>query len=182
MTSPSEEKGREAMMNMKSTCRWIAPALVLTMGVACASDGGSEDAGHEEEDPAAEACEHMVDGPNENHTATLAAPFPTVNTEHTRHDVTLVDDAGEYRGTVQYEVSAEADYLVFLDRDVPLAFFDSSGNALAVEQSEPVDECEDVVIVKHVPLAVGTVELRFGPTTESTVRLVIEAGGEGHDH
>jgi hypothetical protein len=170
------------MIVMKMIRRFAVPALVLATSVACASDGGPEDAGHEEENPAEEACEHMADGPSASHTAALAAPFPSVSAEHTRHDVTLVDDAGQYRGTVVYEVGEEADYLVFLDRDIPVAFYDASGNAITVEHSEPVEECDDVVVVKHLELAVGTIELRFGPTTETTVRLVIEEGGEDHDH
>ena len=170
------------MMKMKSIFRVAAPIVVLVNGVACASDGGSEDAGHEEEDPAEEACEHMADGPAASHTATLAAPYPNVNAEHTRHDVTLVDDAGQLRGTVVYEVGEATDYLVFFDKDIPVAFFDSLGVEIAAEGSEAVTLCDEVAVQKTVELGVGSVELRFGPTSETTVSVVIEEAGGHEDH
>lgn len=159
---------------------WLSLVAALA---ACASDGVDEDAGTgEEEDPIEEACEHMEEGPSAAHTATLAAPYPDVSAEHTRHDVTLVDDGGQNGGAVTFEVDEDGEHLVFLDKDIPVAFRDVGGEAFDVLLSEPVDACDSVAIQKHVTFEVGTVELRFGPTTESTVRIVIEEVGEEHAH
>jgi len=164
---------------MIKTTWTVGFALALS---ACATDGVDEDAGHEEEhDPAEEACEHMEEGPSAAHTATLVAPYPDVSAEHTRHDVTLVDDGGQNGGAVVVEIEEAGDYIVFLDKDMPVAFLDASGNALTIEHDEPVDLCDAVARQKHVEFAVGSVEIRFGPTTETNVRLVVEEGGEG-DH
>lgn len=158
----------------------IACAWALS---SCATDGVDEDAGHEEEhDPAEEACEHMEEGPTATHTATLNAPFPDVSAEHTRHDVTLIDDGGQNGGSVALEIPEAGEHLVFLDRDVPVTFLDVGGTPIDVELDEPVDLCDVVARQKHVEFAVGTVEIRFGPTTETFVRLVVEESDEEHDH
>lgn len=157
-----------------------APASALALCVACASDGSTDDAG-EEEDPIVEACEHMEDGPNATHLAAQMAPYADVTAEHTRHDVTLIDDGGQNGGSVIFESGEAVDYLVFLDRDTPLAFFDASLASLPIEDSVNVTSCDAVAVQKTVEFPVGTVELRFGPTSETTVRLVIEEAHGMHD-
>lgn len=165
---------------------WMRAFVVVAAGAAstsvgCADGGDGDDDAGEEEDITEVACEHMIEGPASAHDATTSAPFPDVTAEHTRHDVALVDVAGGKGGSVAYEAASETDYAVFLSVDIPIAFYDSSGAELAVEESAAVDACDEVAVQKTVELPVGTVELRLGPTTETSVSLVIEAAG-GHDH
>ena len=64
---------------------------------------------------------------------------------------------------------------------MPLAVFSANGEPIAIESTVAVDACAAVVVGHTVELAIGTAELRFGPTTTTTVRAVIEHAGP-HEH
>lgn len=146
---------------------------------ACTPGGGDPDHG-----PEAEACEHLEEGPAESVTA--GADFssaPDIREEHTRFDVTLIDQGGQNGGSVTYAAAKAGDYLFFLSENVPVAFYDSDGNEVAIEATEEGSEVCDLIAKSHlVKLAVGTFEVRFGPTDVSEVRLVVEMAGEHGEH
>lgn len=160
----------------------LTVALVACPGEMSADAG--TDAGHEEHDVEVELCEHMAEGPVEAVTAGAdLAGAPDVSEEHTRFDVALIDDGNNmFEGSASFAADEDGEFFVALDADVPLAFFDGSGNAITIEATEDgSDVCDDVGVIHTIDLAVGTVELRFGPTGAAEVRVVIEHGGEHED-
>ena len=164
----------------------LGAGTVLGGAAGCPATGEGEGEG-ETEDPAAEACEHMAEGPANAVTAGAdLASSPDVSAAHTRHDIALVDldgaGAGTYLGgSAAYAVVEAGDHTIFLDVDVPLTLVSSSGDAIAIEATAAVDTCADVAVAHTVELPIGTVELRFGPTTTTTVRAVIESTGSHDD-
>lgn len=164
-------------MTMQLSLR-IVPALAIwpTLALGCPTAAEGEGEG---EDPAAEACEHMADGPDIDVTAGGDfATAPDVSEPHTRHDVTLIDVVGGKGGSVTYAASETTDHLLFLDASVPVAFFDGTSTPIVIEDTSE-DICAGIPVSHTVELPIGTVEIRFGPTTEESVSIVIEAGA--HD-
>lgn len=151
--------------------RFFLSAALVVLASACGGPAPIKDA---------EACEHLNEGPNEAVTATATASgAPSINTEHTRFDVTFVDVTGGKGGSVSYAAAHEAHHVIFLNEDVPVKVTSSAGADVAITSSEPSD-CSAVKARHEVPLAVGTYTLTFGPTDKASVRLVIEAEKHGH--
>ena len=157
---------------------WIVTGLVLsTLTLGCSET---------HENPDGEACEHLKGGP-----AAAPAPAPTaaatadaapaVAADHQRYDVTLIDVAGGKGGFVKYAASEATDYIFFLGADVPVEFLDAANAPVAPEASASNSTgCAEIKGRHLVPFEVGTYALRFGPTTQTTVSIVVE--GAGHDH
>lgn len=169
---------------MKLVQNALSPLTPVVFGLCfLGCPGAGEGEGEGEEDPVFEACEHMVDGPDVDVTATLVlAGSPDVSDPHTRYDVVLVDDQGGAKvGSVAFGAAEATDHTVFLNADIPIAFFDGAGAPFEIEESiTDVAQCTEVKAGHTVEFPVGTVEIRLGPTAESSVSLVIEAGA--HDH
>ena len=165
-------------------------SLVIVLSVAltagCDSDSDDHASGDDShvETVGEEACEHMVDGPSVTVTADADATGtpPDATTPHTRIDVELVEVDGGFGGVVTFASSEAAEWSFFLDADVPFAVSTAAGDAVDIEHSDPVDACDEVVIVHSADLAIGAHHLTFGPVAEATiVGLVFEEAGD-HDH
>lgn len=142
--------------------------------------------GDEEESADVEGCEHLQNGPATAITATPgAAGAPEVSNDHKRYDVTLVDVSGQKGGSIAFAASEAADYVFFLNTDVPFAVASAGGQAVAIEESaKSSTECTDIKGRYIVPLEVGTYTLSFGPTSATSVSVVVEeaAHEDGHEH
>jgi hypothetical protein len=152
--------------------------VVATLPSACGGGGA------EGEDLLAEACEHMQDGPFEDVTAAAdrAAALPDVTYEHTSVRVALVDVAGGRGGFVAFRAAAAAGYVFFLSANVAFGVSDAAGAPVTLEQSRgDLGACAEVSVEHTVALEVGTWTLSLGPTSETTVSLVIEEEGGAHE-
>jgi hypothetical protein len=132
-----------------------------------------------------EACEHLQEGPSAAVTATSATSgAPAVSNDHKRYDITLpASTGGNYVGSVSFAVGEASDYVLFTGATVPVKVTSSAGAEVAFEESATTStECTEVKGRYVVPLQVGTYTLTFGPTTQSTVSLVIEETSHEEEH
>lgn len=176
-------------------------ALALILGLGFATGCGLEElesavltaaenaANQETELPDAEACEHLADGPSVAVQAVRSVTDPTlpdVGMAHTRYDVALTAVTDGQGGWVRLPVAAAGDYVAFLNDGVPLAAFAADGTSvIAAEDVADHSAACDTVAGRYVfDLPVGETMLWFGPSTTSTVAIVIEAASarDGHDH
>ncbi|XXF75607.1 hypothetical protein P2318_21410 [Myxococcaceae bacterium GXIMD 01537] len=156
----------------------LSACLLSTALLAgCASD---------EENIDDEGCEHLKNGPGQSVTATATATgAPAVSNDHKRYDIQLVDVGGQKGGTVTFAAAEATDFAFFLGSDVPFKVANSSGQAVQPEESVTSSEvCTDIKGRHIVPLSVGTYTLTFGPTSATSVSVVVEeaAHEEGHEH
>lgn len=138
-----------------------------------------------------EACEHLKEGPAvavQAVSPSATASIPNISEPHKRYDITLVASGSEFVGKVQYNSAAASEYIVFLNQDVPLTLFDTNNARVSIENSATGSaECAEVKGRHLVDLGVGTYTLSFGPTTVSSLSVVIEklvaetAVGTDHD-
>ncbi|GMV42284.1 MAG: hypothetical protein AMXMBFR64_40000 [Myxococcales bacterium] len=161
---------------MSNLPRTLALLAILGLGDGCEAGGGSSVAPGESIDD--EACEHLADGPFADVAASVDAP-PDVSKGHTAHRVALADVAGGKGGAVAYANATAGDVTIFLSRDVPVAVTGPGGSPIVAEDSHKGSACSAIAVSHVFPLPVGTSTLTFGPTTETSVTVVIEAG---HDH
>ncbi|MFY0568840.1 hypothetical protein ACN28E_34150 [Archangium lansingense] len=131
-----------------------------------------------------EGCEHLQEGPNSAVTATASASgAPAVSNDHKRYDITLPAGSGGNVGSVSFAVAEASDYVFFLGSNVPLKVTNASGQEVEFEESATKsDQCTEVKGRYVAPLQVGTHTLTFGPTSESSVSLVIEETAHDHEH
>jgi hypothetical protein len=150
---------------------WIA--LCFAGAAACGGDEESVDA---------EGCEHLEGGPYMNVTASAArdAAAPAVAADHKAYTTTLPAGAVGY---VSFAAAEATDYVVFLDKPVPLAVFDASGAMIAIERSETSSpECTTIRGKHTLPLGVGTVYFGLGPNMGMPFNIVVEEAGGDHGH
>jgi hypothetical protein len=140
--------------------------------------------GGDKENADSEACEHLQEGPATSITATAAATgAPAVSNDHRRYDITLTDVTGGKGGTVSFAAAEAVDYILFTSADVPVIVKDTGGTTVAPEASvKSSSACTEIKGRHTVPLSVGTHTLTFGPTTATSVSLVIEEAGGDHEH
>ena len=164
---------------------FVAPTFWL---LGCDSSTESSSAEVEERLSAieAEACSHMLDGPNTALTLSGAADAST-ETEamdwiHMRFDLTLVAADESFVGYVQYAASEDGDYLIFLDGEASVTI-----DGVQPVESASVPRC-DAIASRHVfDLSAGSHVIEVRAETE-TIRLVLEPdrhgehGGHDHDH
>jgi FAD/FMN-containing dehydrogenase len=152
-----------------------AVLLSTALLVACGGD---------EESPDVEGCEHLKEGPNATVTATATGTgAPAVSNDHKRYDITLVDVTGGKGGSVSFAASEGTDYILFTSADVPVEVKSSSGQTVAPEASVKTSaECTEIKGRHTFGLGVGTYTISFGPTTATSVSLVIEEGESDHQH
>jgi hypothetical protein len=149
----------------------MSTALIAT---ACGDD--------EEENVDVEGCEHLQEGPATPVTATLTGTPPSVSDDHRRYDITLVDGSGGRTGSVSFAASEATDYVIFTSADVPVTVTNSSGTAVAIEEStKSSSQCTEIKGRHVVPMSVGTHTLTFGPTTATSISIVIEKAAHDHD-
>lgn len=131
------------------------------------------------EDPDVEGCEHLGEGGLVK-AVTAASPgatesIPTVNTPHTRYDITLVASGSQKVGKVLFNSGEANDYLFFLNQDVAFQVRNSEGQVVALEASATGSVKCGIVKGRHlVELGVGGYTLHFGPTSLSSVGMVVE--------
>lgn len=138
----------------------------------------------DEENADSEACEHLQEGPASPVTASASGTgAPAVSNDHKRYDITLTDVTGGKGGSVSFAAAEAIDYVLFTGADVPVAVKDSGGMTVAAKASvKSSAECTDVKGRHTFALSVGTYTVTFGPTTQTSVSLVIEeAEGEQED-
>lgn len=164
--------------------KWFIAILSISMIVLAACGDDAESEPEVEETPQGEACEHMVEGPAievEAADGVEAAPDATV--EHTRVDLTLVDDGmGANAGYVTYAADETGEFYVFTSSDVAFSILDANENEVTIEATEAVGECDEVVQRHVVDLEVGTYTFFFGPTSDTAVSFVVEHAGEHEEH
>jgi hypothetical protein len=155
-----------------------AGSVVLAISAAAAC-GGEEP--HEPESAAADACEHMRQGP---YTAAAAVPVatadgPDLDTSHVRYDIAL----GAAGGYVDLVVAGAGEYTLFLGVDRPLELTTADGKPIAPERSQAgFAECSEIALGVTYDLQVGTHRLRFAPGAAGEVRLVwVQEGAHEHD-
>jgi hypothetical protein len=131
-----------------------------------------------------EGCEHLQEGPNVAVTATSATSgAPAVSNDHKRYDITLPPGTGGNVGSVSFAAGEATDYVLFLGANVPVKVTDSSGQDVEFEMTATSSaECSEIKGRNLVELGVGTYTLTFGPTTQSTVSLVIEEAAHDGEH
>ena len=132
-----------------------------------------------------EGCEHLKEGPASAVTATASTSgAPAVSNDHKRYDITLPAGTGGNVGSVSFASAKASDYVLFLGADVPVKVTGSSGDVAFEESAKASEQCTEVKGRYVVPLGVGTYTLTFGPTTQTSVSLVIEetSHDEEHDH
>lgn len=158
----------------------LLAALLMSTALLAAGCGGDE----EEENPDVEGCEHLKEGPSTAVAATLTGTPPAVDDDHRRYDITLVDGTGGKTGSVSFAADEAIDYIVYTSADVTLTVKNASGATVEIEESaKSSSECTEIKGRHVVPMTVGTHTLTFGPTTASSVSIVIEhAHEEGHEH
>jgi hypothetical protein len=131
-----------------------------------------------------EGCEHLKGGAASSVNAVASTSgAPAVSNDHRRYDITLTDVTGGKGGTVSFAAAKEAHYIIFTNADVPLAIKDANGQTVNAEESvKSSSECTEVKGRHVFPMKVGTHTITFGPTTQTSVSIVIEEEAGEHDH
>jgi hypothetical protein len=140
--------------------------------------------GGEKNEADVEACEHLQEGPAAPVTATASASgAPAVSNDHKRYDITLPAGTGGNVGSVSFAAAEATDYVFFTGSTVTLKVTSASGQEVTFEESATSStECTNVKGRYVAPLQVGTYTLTFGPTSESSVSLVIEETNHEEEH
>jgi hypothetical protein len=149
----------------------IISALCCAAAAACGGDEPGVDT---------EGCEHLEEGPFEAVTASAArdAAAPSVAPDHKAYTTTLPAGAVGY---VAFPAAEATDYVVFLDKPVPFAVFNSTGGAVTLTASaDSSPECATIRGRHTFALQVGTAFFGLGPNMGMPVNLVIEEAG-GHE-
>ena len=146
---------------------------MLCIALLVAACGGDDE---EEGSVDVEGCEHLQEGPEVAITATADQNgAPALADDHMRYDVALIDVAGGKGGVVAFAADQASDFVFFLGAGVPVAITDSAMAEVDIEESATSSpECDDIKGRHLVELAVGTYYLELGPTTETSVSIVVE--------
>ena len=161
---------------MRTTHHCLRTLCVLALA-ATGLGGCGEDRPAEEEDPNAEACEHIEMGPAVALTAAAvsSASAPKLGDDHRRYDVSLVDVTGGKGGYVSFAATTAGDYIFFTTAPVTLKMRTSAMTDVAAESSDAmISECTEVKGRHVYDLEVGTYIVGIGPETTDTVSFVIE--------
>ena len=155
----------------------LTPAVLSAAFFAFAC--GDDEAPMEEEDLPTELCEHLTEGPFQNVTSsTTAAGAPDATFDHTA--VVIALDGGA--GFVSYQAREATDFAFALTEDVPLEIT-QGGNAVDIESTErPTGApCTELEVIHTVELEVGTATLELGPSSVTSVTMVVEETGHAHE-
>jgi hypothetical protein len=151
--------------------------LLLGLAAACVE-------GHDDASPDEDACAHLRAGDFEATTAAAsnASTVPIVGATHKAYRITLADVSGGKGGYVKFVADAADDFILFTTVDVPLVV----RSALTVSEIEPTSSTSSVAACSQIkrrrlyPLTPGTYNLELGPTTATSVDLVVERGTHVH--
>ena len=131
------------------------------------------------DDPAAEACEHLTDGPAQAvvaKTTSVAAELADVSKSHTRFDVTLPADAsGTYAGYVKFLAPTAGGYLLVANALVPMQVLDSGGSALVPVSTVVASACPAAKTQLELMFGISTYRVKIGPISQAVVGLLFEA-------
>jgi len=121
-------------------------------------------------------CLHARRGPFAD-VAASAPPAADANVDpvHTHYRVALVATGAGFHGAVRYTPQRAGEWAFYVEHDVPLRIVGPEGAALTPTLVDAVPGCPHLRRVEVVTLAAQVVyHLELGPTTASTVGLVIE--------
>lgn len=156
-------------------------ALALLFALPLAACDHDHDHEHEEVDQVAEGCKHLEFGPQVELAIDNLDP-PTIETFHTRYDMTLNPGVMGHTGLLDYTSQGGMHYLLF-DQAFTFAMADEEG---AVVESMMVERdpasCEAAAVVHHVMLPAGTYTFYFDEVPDSVLQMVVHVGGQDHDH
>jgi hypothetical protein len=166
-------------LTMRTNVSPFRTLSLLTLAVAvgaCSSDKAAE-----EENPDAEACEHLAEGPGVDvaAAATSSAMAPPVAGDHKRYDVTLGDVAGGKGGFVTFAAAAAGEFIFYTSEPVQLTVKDPAGADVKAEKTATsIPECTGIKGRHVYDLVVGThiLEVR---AAAGKVSVIVEAG---HTH
>jgi hypothetical protein len=170
---------RNLTMSLHLSLSLLAASLFLP---ACGDDEKKED------DPAAEACEHLAGAASPvTAAATGASAPPAVAADHKRYEVTLPDatggDAGK-QGVVRFASAQHGEMQVFLGADVALKVTSSAGAEVDPEGGKRTSglPCTQLAAWYVYDVDVGSYDLTLGGpgNTTASVGVVIEAGAHEH--
>jgi len=121
-------------------------------------------------------CEYLQEGPASSVTASASATgAPAVSADPRRYDISLIDVTGGKGGSVSFSVAEAGDYTLYLNGEVPVNVTNASGQRLEVTVSGTgSSECTEIKRRHTFTLAAGMHSIAFGPTTVSSVSLVID--------
>ena len=121
-------------------------------------------------------CEYLQEGPASSVTASASATgAPAVSADQRRYDISLIDVTGGKGGSVSFSVAEAGDYTLYLNGEVPVNVTNASGQRIEVTVSGTgSSECTEIKRRHTFPLAAGMHSIAFGPTTVSSVSLVID--------
>ncbi len=149
--------------------------LLLTL-ILLACDDHSDAHDHSDEiSIEAEACEHIVEA---DQALKVNASIDTnnaltVNAEHKRVEITLVNGTGY----VSYDSAQEVDYLFFFSQDVDIEFISNDGSVITVtDLSDQTYPCSEMISVFKAKLGVGKYLIKITQTqvSDTPVYLVSE--------
>ena len=122
------------------------------------------------------ACKQLQEGPASAITASATvAGAPAVSNDPRRYDISFVDGTDGKGGSVSFAVARANHYTLFLNGVVSVVVRDANGQVVGVTASGTgSSECFDIQRQHFFPLEVGTYSITFGPTTASSVSLVID--------
>jgi hypothetical protein len=137
-----------------------------------------------EENVDSDACEYLQEGPSASVTASAnATGSPAVSNDHRRYDISLIDGTDGKGGSVSFAVAEANQYTLFLNGEVPVNVRDANGQRIEVVVSGTgSSECSEIKRRHTFALAVGTHSITFGPTTASSVSLVIVEAAHEPEH
>lgn len=153
------------------------------------NDIALSDDDHDDENPAAEACEHFESGP---FVAVSAVSDVTddaiglVGNDHKDYQIALTENTAtsDFGGFVAFESGEAVEYILFFKQDVEVVFWQSDAET-EIEPAEVIDgdeHCADVAVQYHIDLPVGTVYLQLAAGDIETLDLVIEEVGGDEEH
>ena len=121
------------------------------------------------------ACQHAELGPFQTIGSgeDLSAP-------HTAYTVKLTESAGSFNGSANFEMFEAGEKIVMLGADQPVRLLNEAGEEITAERSASTEGCEALAAARLYDLEAGWYRLEFGPTDQSSVLVVLEAGD--HDH
>ena len=169
---------------MRLAFTFLSALTLLVLGCDSSTDSSSTDVEARLSAIEAEACAHMINGPNTELTLSGASDASTetepMDWVHMRFDLTLVASDESFIGYIQYAAAEDGDYLIFLDKEASVTI-----EGRAPDESMSVPRC-DAIASRHLfELSAGTHIIGVRAETEN-IRLVLEPDrhGEhgGHDH
>jgi hypothetical protein len=122
-----------------------------------------------------DACEHLRKTGRALTVSASESGAPALRVDHQRNDMTLVGLSMGHGGFASVSLVEGQVLSVYIDRDIPLKVTNSSGVAVEFKKIEKTTSaCSEVKAKYTMDLKPGTYLFNFGPTRETTVRLVLE--------